>query len=110
MSFIEAFAYGSVVLAYNDGTMNEYIQHGYNGYLFDENTKGVLDFSNIYEVTRNSKKVAAEGYGKWLENESRVVDFVRTSASSRNQNLTGVLWKKLYALKLWQFKMRMRYF
>lgn len=110
LSFIEALAYGSVVLAYNGGTMNEYIRHGYNGYLLDEKTKGVLDFSNISEVTKNSRKVTEEGYRKWLENESRVVDFIRTNVSPRGQGAARVLWKKLYALKLWQFKMRMRYF
>ena len=110
LSFIEAIGYGSVVLAYNDGTMNEYIRHGYNGYLFDENTKEVLDFSSLSEISKNSRRVAEEGYKKWLEGEKLAVAFVKTKASSKNRAITGVFWKKLYALKLWQFKMRMKYF
>lgn len=111
LSFIEAMSYGSAVLAYNDGTMNEYIKHGYNGYLFNEQTKELLDFSNLPEVIKNSKETAEAGYKKWLQDEKRIIDFILTKTSrQKHSSIIGILWRQLYVIKLWQFKMRMKYF
>lgn len=112
LSFIEAMALGSVVVAHNDGTMNEYIEHGHNGFLFDADEKNPkkIDLTNIAEVLKNSKAIAQKGYQKWLDQEKNIIEFLKTDCARKP--LIGVVpafWKKIYAFKLWQFKMRIKY-
>lgn len=111
LGFIEAMAFGSVVVAYNDGTMNEYIKQGYNGYLFNEKTQTPLNFENIKEVVENSKKVAVEGYKQWLTDSEKIPEFVLNSEQyTRRNNRVAQFFMLLYKAKLWQFKLRSRYF
>ena len=111
LGFIEAIAFGCVVVAYNEGTMNEYIKHGYNGYLFDEKTQSPLNFENIKEVAENSKRIAIDGYKQWLADSEKIPEFVLNAEQpTRKHNLLGQLFMLLYKIKLWQFKFRSRYF
>jgi glycosyltransferase involved in cell wall biosynthesis len=75
ISFLEAMAIGMVVVAYNTGTMNEYITHNYNGYLFDSNDYHI-NFDNIETVLNNSKAMAQNGWIKWEKDKNIISNFI----------------------------------
>ena len=64
-----------VVIGYNNGTMNEYIKHNYNGYLFDSKDYQI-NFDNIETVLNNSKTMAKKGWIKWENDKNRINDFI----------------------------------
>ncbi|MDR3666846.1 MAG: glycosyltransferase [Ignavibacteriaceae bacterium] len=75
ISFLEAIAIGMVVVAYNNGTMNEYIKHEYNGYLFDSDDHQI-NFENLNIVLNNSKSTAQKGWEKWENDKITINDFI----------------------------------
>ena len=75
ISFLEAMAMGMVVVAYNNGTMNEYITHNYNGYLFDSKNYHI-NFDNIETVLNNSKTMVKNGWIKWEKDKDIISDFI----------------------------------
>jgi glycosyltransferase involved in cell wall biosynthesis len=77
ISFLEAMSLGLVVIAYNNGTMNEYIKHNYNGYLFNSETIQI-NFDNLEEVRNNSKNMVREGWEKWEKDKNIINDFILT--------------------------------
>jgi glycosyltransferase involved in cell wall biosynthesis len=66
MTFLEAMALGMCVVAPNEPTMNEYIQHGYNGLLYDYDNPQPLDFTNAKEIGKNARNSIAEGRMRWV--------------------------------------------
>lgn len=78
LSFLNALAHGKVIIAHNAPTMSEYITHNVNGYLLDFENPHPLDFSNIESVRENAKKLAIEGYQKWLAEREKVIDFIES--------------------------------
>jgi glycosyltransferase involved in cell wall biosynthesis len=77
LSFLDAMAQGMVVIAANDATMNEYISHGVNGYLFDIDVPKPIDFGDYGKVRDRSISDFAEGREEWLRSEPAIVDFIR---------------------------------
>lgn len=77
MSFLEAMAMGKAVIAINNPTMNEYIRHGKNGYLFDLKNPKEIDLSNIEEVQKNTYKYMQEGNKIWNADKKRIIDFIK---------------------------------
>jgi glycosyltransferase involved in cell wall biosynthesis len=75
ISFLEAMALGMVVVGFNEGTMNEYIRHNYNGYLFDSKNHQI-SFNNLDTVLNNSKTAANNGWNKWEEDRKKINDFI----------------------------------
>jgi glycosyltransferase involved in cell wall biosynthesis len=55
MSFLEAMAMGIAVAAADKPTMNEYISHGDNGFLFDMSNLQPLDFSDAAAVGQRGR-------------------------------------------------------
>jgi glycosyltransferase involved in cell wall biosynthesis len=84
ISFLEAMAIGMVVVAYNNGTMNEYIKHNYNGYLFDSKNY-YINFDNIAAVLNNSKTMAQNGWIKWEKDKEIISDFIISDNYKRIQ-------------------------
>lgn len=76
MSFLEAMAMGKAVIAVNNPTMNEYIQHGKTGYLFDLDNPKEIDLSNIKEVQKNTHQYMQEGYENWSRDRKKIIDFI----------------------------------
>lgn len=83
LSFLEAMARGKVIIAANQPTMNEYINNGFNGYLFDPNDNKPIIFDNIDQVKQNSIQTIKVGYEKWIDDQDRIIDFIE-APSSRN--------------------------
>lgn len=78
LSFLHALSLGMVVIAQNAPTMSEYITHNVNGYLVDFENPQALDFSNIESVRQNARKLATEGYEKYLIAKEQIVGFIES--------------------------------
>ena len=79
MSFLEAMAMGKAVIAVNNPTMNEYIENGKNGYLFDLRHPKEIDLSNIEQVQKNCYAFMQKGYVQWEKDKDLIVEFIRRS-------------------------------
>lgn len=75
-SFLEAFSRGQCVVAPNEGTMNEYIIHGLNGFLYDWRNPAPLDFSSALDCGARARDAAAEGRKIWEAAEKNLVDYI----------------------------------
>lgn len=76
LSFLEAIAMGQCVLGNDDATMNEYINHSDNGYLFNLKHPQIIDFSNIKEIINRSKETALRGYLDWENDKEKIIKFI----------------------------------
>jgi hypothetical protein len=76
ISFLEAMAMGKCVVAPDRPTMNEYIKHGFNGLLYDPSKPEPLDFSSVKNISDNARQYMEEGYSKWINSESDIIDFI----------------------------------
>jgi len=65
MSFLEAMAMGRCVIAPNHPTMNEYIEDGVNGILYDYDDLKPISRYNIRKIQKNAYDYSKEGYLKW---------------------------------------------
>jgi glycosyltransferase involved in cell wall biosynthesis len=77
MSFLEAMSMGKAVVAVDNPTMNEYIEHMKTGYLFDLERPKSLDFSGVRQVQRNAYQRVSEGYRAWESGKHRIIEFIR---------------------------------
>ncbi len=80
LSFIEALSHGCCIIAYDAPTMNEYIKHGINGYLFTENNVQELDFSELalQKLCKNASQSSSEGWKTWCNSVPNIIDFIQT--------------------------------
>jgi len=76
MSFLEAFARGQCVIAPNYMTMNEYIENGVNGYLYELDNEKKIDLSNFEFVAKEGRKRALIGYSKWEKKQNELMKFI----------------------------------
>ncbi|MGE5558188.1 MAG: glycosyltransferase [Bacillota bacterium] len=75
-SFLEAMAMGRAVVAADNPTMNEYIRHGVNGYLFSLKYPRPIDFGNLRLIQRNAFHSIAEGRKKWEAEKDKIYEFI----------------------------------
>jgi hypothetical protein len=75
MSFIEAMARGKCVVAPDHPTMNEYIEHGKNGLLWNIEKLTPLNFDNIGDISKNAYDTVSRGYEKWLKDQGKILEF-----------------------------------
>jgi hypothetical protein len=85
MSFLEAMAMGKAVVALDYPTMNEYIRHERNGYLFDFRRPRPIDFGNIAAVRRNAYESVVRGHERWTAQSSGLVDWICQPCEERRQ-------------------------
>lgn len=78
MSFLEAMAMGKCVIAPDHPTMNEYIKHGFNGYLYDNHNVAPINMNNsdIKEIQKNVYAYMKEGYAEWEKNKNAILCWV----------------------------------
>jgi hypothetical protein len=77
MSFLEAMAMGKCVVAPDNPTMNEYINDGVTGYLYDPNNPEPIDFSNAPQVAENALVYIEEGYQSWSTKKGEILKFIQ---------------------------------
>ena len=73
MSFLEAMAMGRVVVAPNQATMNEYIKHGVNGYLYDLKKLRALKIDDVRSLQKGCRDFMQSGYDNWLQNKDKIL-------------------------------------
>jgi len=78
-SFLEAMAMGKAVIAPNNPTMNEYITHNINGYLYDFKNPMPIDLGSISEVQSNAFEYIKQGSVDWSKNKLRIIEFISKS-------------------------------
>lgn len=71
-SFLEAMSMGKAVIAADHPTMNEYIIHGVNGYLFSEHAPAPLDLSHVSAVCKNAFYGVLAGRRQWLSGKKGI--------------------------------------
>jgi len=76
LSFLEAMAMGKAVVAIDNPTMNEYIEHNKTGYLFDLSKPENIDLSNIENIQKNTYEFMQKGYAEWEKNKKKIIDFI----------------------------------
>ncbi|MEI8061185.1 MAG: glycosyltransferase [Candidatus Berkelbacteria bacterium] len=74
MSFLEAMTFGQCIIAFNESTMNEYIESGKNGILVNDYDSEV-DLSDFSKLGKNSRKFCLDGYREWSSKRQNIVKF-----------------------------------
>lgn len=88
MSFLEAMAMGRCVIAADRTTMNEYIQHGVNGLLYDPNKPIPLAEHDIRFLQENALESVRRGYESWNVAKYEMLDFIAKPATYRISKIT----------------------
>jgi hypothetical protein len=89
MTFLEALARGKTVLAADRPTMNEYISHGDNGFLFS--TRFPRPLPSLGDSARLAAEIARRNHtfaDEWREGERLIVELVRTGTVPRTAGPT----------------------
>lgn len=76
MGFLEAMAMGKCVIAPNLPTMNEYIVHGENGWLFDPFNPSQIDISKCASVGEKAFESIVQGHQRWRQSEESIIQFL----------------------------------
>ncbi len=77
MGFLEAMALGRCVIAPDNATMNEYIQDGYNGYLYNCNSDIKITLDNVRYCQKNAYQYIKKGYEKWEKEKRNIITWIR---------------------------------
>ena len=75
MSFLEAMAMGKVVIAHNDATMDEAIEHSRNGWLADLHQPTRLDAAALRRLHAMGFSIEA-AYRRWLNDAERILAYL----------------------------------
>jgi glycosyltransferase involved in cell wall biosynthesis len=77
LSFLEAMAMGKAVIAPNNPTMNEYITHNENGYLYSMGNVSPIDLTQIKRIRDNAYSYMKKGYKEWLSKRMDIINFIK---------------------------------
>lgn len=85
MSFLEAMARGRCVVAADHPTMNEYIEHGKTGFLFQPDAVIPLEYSKeqVRIIQQNTRDFMQAGYEHWLVEKEQILDWVEEEKTTR---------------------------
>lgn len=97
MSFLEAMAMGKCVIAPNHPTMNEYIQHGYNGYLYDIYKVNAIQIDDLERIQKNTYEYMKKGYEKWEKNKYSILEWLEKEVNI-NQEFLENTYKEKYVI------------
>ena len=76
MSFLEAMAMGKVVIAVDAPTMNEYIESGKTGFLFDNKNINPIEKKEIQQIQKNVYEYICKGFQEWQERKYDILKWV----------------------------------
>ncbi len=94
MSFLEAMAMGRCVVAPNNPTMNEYIEDGKTGILYNPENPQPLEIKQIKQIQKNTLKYIQNGYKKWQKEKYKILDWLIADLETDEKKI-----KKYYAEK-----------
>lgn len=86
MSFLDAMAMGRCVIAPNYPTMNEYIQNGKNGFLYNLKIPRRIKIKNILQIQKATLEFIKSGYQQWEANKYKILDWI-ISDVEQNRNI-----------------------
>jgi hypothetical protein len=90
-SFLEAMSFGMAVIAPDSPTMNEYIQHGRNGYLYSYTAPKPIDLSELDTVRAQVLKDVTDGHCAWHSQEASVLEYIADSKVIKRH--VSLLWR-----------------
>lgn len=76
-SFLDALEHGCVIIAHNEGTMNEYIKNGINGYLINYKRPKTINFKDFDIIQQNSTDSMIKGRKIYEETIPQMIDFIK---------------------------------
>jgi hypothetical protein len=76
MSFLEAMAMGRCVVAPNRATMNEYIEHGKTGLLYDLRKPEPLSMDDVRDIQARAHRFISEGFREWEQKKLLIFDWL----------------------------------
>ncbi len=76
-SFLEAMAMGKIVLAHDDATMNEYIEEGKTGYLFNKEHHFKHTIASPATLQPTLELSTKKLYTQWLQDKERLVEIFK---------------------------------
>lgn len=85
MSFLEAMAMGRCVIAPNYPTMNEYIEDGVNGILYDYESPADIVAYDVRKLQENAYRFIEAGYKKWLNDKYHILEWIEEAIDNRGR-------------------------
>jgi hypothetical protein len=98
MSFLEAMAMGRCVIAPDNPTMNEYIEHGKTGYLYNLQNIKMISLKNIRQIQQNTLDCMIAGQKQWNERKYKIFDWIDEPVKSGRLNMRLMRDYKLFGL------------
>jgi len=80
MAFLESMAMGKAVVAADNPTMNEYITHRVNGYLYDPDDPQSIDLSRFQEIGLAARQSMERGHLRWKRSRQTIAEWLITGA------------------------------
>ena len=78
LAFLEAMAMGKAVVAADNPTMNEYITHRVNGYLFDPENAEPIDLACFREIGQAGRHFIERGNLRWKRSKRAIAEWIAT--------------------------------
>lgn len=94
MSFLEAMAMGRCVVAPNEATMNEYIEDGKTGILYDLKKPQKIKLEKIREIQNNAWEAAKVGYDRWQQNQDKILDWLAEKPDYNKKRISIKMLKR----------------
>ncbi len=85
ISFLEAMGMGMAVAAADIPTLNEYITHEVNGYLFDSRSPASLNLSRFRDAGRRARETVEIGHISWKASCPDLLDFLFSPTRSQRR-------------------------
>lgn len=89
LSVLDAMALGQAVIAPDRATMNEYIRHGDNGWLYDPDAPRPLDFTGLRAIRERARRDLTDGHARWQASLPGLIGYLSDPADNR----ASLLWR-----------------
>ena len=93
MSFLEAMSMGRCVIAHDDATMNEYIEHGKTGFLCDFKNPQPLTIHHVRQIQKNTLQFIQEGYARWEKEKKNILTWAEEELTVDTEKIQSHLAK-----------------
>ncbi len=76
-SFLEPMSLGKAIIAYDNATMNEYIEDGVNGYLFDDRFKLSKKLQSPLSLSKAIENKQQQLHKAWQKQQKEILSFIQ---------------------------------
>ena len=102
MTFIEALCRGQCVIAPNSPTMNEYIVHGKNGYLYNLDDIEEITLNNFDSMGKEARAKAFDGFKNWEQQKRKLIEYISDFSNVKRKSKI-IICAKMNFFKLHDF-------